>query len=212
MGKKLIALTGSPQSGKTENLETITSAGFTFVNANDVGDAMRAEGSPLRKTAFEKFVPRHGAFSPEGKRNTAYFMHIAEHPDHLKLLWEIERDETITFIQKSLTESADGFTTLINYEYWHWLLPFITPDLIIHLECSEEVHCNRLNERAKVRGYHGPRIGYDKLIQLLQASQIAPQQIRQGLSTFDGEIITVDTSTNDWGAANLTAVLQQLKA
>lgn len=211
MSKKLIALTGSPQSGKTENQETIVSAGFAFVNANDIGDAMRAEGSDLR-AAFEKFVPRHGAFSPEGKRNSAYFMHILEHPAHLRLLWEIEREATIAFIQEALKTSANGYTTLINYEYWHWLLPYLTPDVIIHFECDEETHCARLNERAKVRGYTGPPIPNQQLMQLLEASQIAPMQIRQGLSSFTGEIILVDTSPSDWGAANLTAALHQLRA
>ncbi len=83
---QLLGFAGSAQSGKTElrDAGVFSDSGLTMINLNNVGNELRAVGSPSRDR-FTNLMPAELLYD-DGRRKAPYYNHVATRPNVLDQL------------------------------------------------------------------------------------------------------------------------------
>lgn len=212
---RFVALTGPPQAGKGELRPVFDRLGLRFINLNEVGYRARMLAGTHRP-AYDRLVP--GCLHDNGRHRVDYFARLAEQPElALHVLDGLEIPLILDALTGILAELPDdGVITLLNWEYWHRALPFMRSQPFQHvlLLACEDRHAwyARLNARAVSRGWTGPRIPDAQLEQMIGAARCSLTEITAtiGRHLRPYDYTAVNTSADDWGAAELERTLRRL--
>lgn len=200
MIKKVIGLTGPVQTGKQELGYVFNEFGISFTNLNSEGDLAR---STYLKDEFERLVPK--GFYPNGWRNAEYYLKVCQTPGLFDQIMDIELPVISKYARKSI---SGGMNVVLSWEYLYLLSNIVYFDHIIIFHCADQNKWyDRLLGKSKVKGFNNPS---KSLIETIIREHYFDRIIPNSLNIWNDKCILVDTSSDDWGEANLSQVLEKI--
>ena len=211
MKNPLIALTGAPQSGKSElgplidGLENVQ-----YFNLNQRGYKLRRKGSEHRYF-YDSVVP--DCIHDNGRFRAEYYMTIMQNRRLIDQILEFEVPKIQAYAEEIITDQTEGDIIVASWEYWPMIFKKVTPDHVMYLHCTDQSKWyEKLRKRAKDRGYVGPPIPDAVLNQMMSAAKYDPNGMLSDIqSSIPPERLTIiDTSPDDWNQGAVMKAARKL--
>ncbi|MFA5048173.1 MAG: dephospho-CoA kinase [Patescibacteria group bacterium] len=207
MKVRIIGLTGSLQSGKTELAHVFSHGGFCFADLNDFANAVRQPGSPW----YDEYV-RLGLeddIYDDGHKKTSYYLKVLSDPELFQAMMAIELPAVKSLFEIALFNKQPEMPVILNWGYAYKYLGQIPMEHVIVFQARKEVWLRRLLRRAERLGIRGMNTKY--MLQLVANIDMEPEVILEKVRAHMDDRVTVfDTSDDDWGECQLPQVLAPL--
>lgn len=201
----IVGLTGPHQSGKEELGPLFTELGWEYHNLNEVGDGLRAKGSPVRHL-FDELVP--GLLYDDGVRKATYYQAILQDPKLLEQLLRLEMTQGV--VETAFDLSNKPGNLIVSWEYLHLVATALQPVHVLVLVPRRDVWLERLKARAMDRDWQGDPPRDEDIIRIITALGCMPERIIRLTTKEDAPFRVVDTSAQDFGVTNVTEALGRL--
>ena len=208
MAVRIIGLTGSMQSGKTELRHVFEDMGFCFADLNEYADTVRSYGSPW----YQQYVDLglEGDISDDGHKRTSYYLKVMNDPALFQAMMEVELPAVKRLFEMSLRGYRHKAPIILNWGYAYKYLGEIPMERVIVFQSRKEVWLRKLVRRAAELGLRD--MDAKKMLQLATNIDMQPEFILAKVREHMGDKVTVfDTSADDWGESQLWPMLVSLR-
>lgn len=202
----IVGLTAPFQHGKTELEPVIKSAGWKFLDLNNIQNGLRIPGTERRRM-YEDHIP--GCLDDEGGETLQYYMHVTAGMRQELLPAEIPIVAAIA--EQRIQSASPGENIIMSWELLPHILGKLSLDHVIVFSQPRERWFQRLRSRIIERGWESWLPGDAEIIQLIETMNAVPERIIQSVRQQKPTAHTIfDVSPDDWGAADLVKLLGTL--
>lgn len=202
--KRMIGATGAFQQGKQEVGGVWTALGFHFVDVNKYVNEVHVR---------DRFCFYNGlglatlGLREDGSETLFYFQRLMRNPEIHRRVQAHEVEYVIERLLEDLPKIAND-RIVISWGYMFQLLDSFRFDHVVLFEAAPEVWLNRVRRVFERLGHSGDSVTDVEIVELATAIEMNPDMIRSVVQTKCLDRWSrLDTSGDDWGAADLQDII-----
>lgn len=204
----MLLAAGPMQSGKQENRGTFERHGFTVLDLNDLADEVRLSDPTVRATY--RRLGLEGTLTATGSHGLAYYTTVLARPElqsgAVGAVVRAVTDRLTPLLEQQATDRV-----VVSWGYVHLLRSLLVrADHILLFTTDERVWFDRLRRRAAAMGGSSVPLSDAQIRHLIAANGMSLPSIREAIGSAGRVPHEVDTSPDDWGGQNLSALLGEL--
>lgn len=195
---KILGVSGTVQTGKSELRQTFEECGWIFHDLNDPQCDLRAQGTRRYEMFMSKFP---GCLKECGSKTGLFYDLVTSEFYQARVREDIELLVPITL---KLCNEAGNKPVALSWEYLPFIAKQLPLDHTLLFESEQEIWMKRLHARLAERGVTG-EITEKRIIRALDILDVWPKKIREHIEReMVGNFTIIDVSSKNWGADRLS--------